>query len=144
MSKIITQNTELDFFVSIENLKIYTELYKKISGSDFETTKIGTPSYLLLRKIGLGFVLPLAMSLNGAGEFLFCYEILNSFLKLSHPVLLISSLTMTVLSSVLFYSFEIALLKKALGIPDYQSIKSQEYQQIIEFIHRYIFLYLFL
>jgi hypothetical protein len=119
--------------LNLKNLKNLKNLYLNITGENYDDLCKApeAPSYLILRKIGLGFVLPLAMSLNGAGEFLFCFEILKSFLKLSHPVLLISSGIMMLLSSALFYSFEIALLKKALGIPEQKSVSAKRIEEQI-------------
>lgn len=63
-----------------------------------------------------------------AGSYLFAAELFMLIPGISNPVFIMATLIFTILSSVLFYAFEVTFLKEVLGIP----YDDTEFAQLIE------------
>lgn len=81
-----------------------------------ETEQLDVQRLEWLRKLGFWFAMPLAMSLNACGEFLFANETVSIIPDTSKALRLTLSVILTAVSASLFYSFEVHLLKTALGL----------------------------
>lgn len=111
-----------------QKLAVLEDFFRHISGDPGAYPAEQPISYLWLRRIGLWTALPLAMSLNAIGEFLFIHDLLQLIPNISNPVLLVSSAVCTLLTSLLYYTWEIELLRKALGIKHYHSKLAQQFE----------------
>lgn len=85
----------------------------------------------ILQKIAYYFLIFFGLFQDIAGSFIFSITLFSLIPSISQPALMITATIYTVLDSILFYAFEVSLLKEALGIP----YESTELEQHID-IHR--------
>ncbi len=80
------------------------------------------------RELFYYFLLAFGLFENVAGSYLFGAALFSLIPGISNPALMIASLIFTALSSVLFYTFDVTVLKEAFGIP----CSDTDFAQLIE------------